>query len=290
MIARIEDYYDFSPSPFIRPGDIFQNLPTFGNLPVEHCPGIVVTPACDLENCKVQTITYLPILEINRYHLTRDAFRRIQKDVSNILRKTGLSNEDIQWERTSSAIQQIDGWRRSLAKDSAHLPEGVFDRCNRLLDYATAVFLSDDDFECAAVQKDISGEKAFSSNMTKLRDNSLANDTFFLPSSKVFLDTNAVTKNSLVMFRYPLTLPLEIIEMAGDIGISTWDEGVIEGILPKEQCLILGKKRPIKTQRLNFRYFSDLLSRYLSLYLRFGVPNLNELSKTSVLTEMLEGR
>jgi hypothetical protein len=54
-------------------GDIWSNLPTHGLLKENYLPGIVITPACDLANDKVETITYLPVISISNF-LTTSSF------------------------------------------------------------------------------------------------------------------------------------------------------------------------------------------------------------------------
>jgi len=63
----MQDYYDLSPSSGNSQGDIWVDLPTHGLLGPNAVTGIVITPACDLANSKVETITYLPVVPVCRF-------------------------------------------------------------------------------------------------------------------------------------------------------------------------------------------------------------------------------
>src|SRR5437868_5830059 len=66
-------YYDSLPSSEHLPNDIWTCLPTHNLLRCQRTTGIVITPACDLANAKVDTITYLPVISV-RHWLTTTAF------------------------------------------------------------------------------------------------------------------------------------------------------------------------------------------------------------------------
>ena len=61
------DYYELYPSADHQSGDIWTDLPTHGVLCAARLPCVVITPACDLMNRKVETLTYLPIVSVGTY-------------------------------------------------------------------------------------------------------------------------------------------------------------------------------------------------------------------------------
>jgi len=75
MVAGVkttgQSYYDALASMEQQVGDIWKGLPAFGHLRKHSVTGIVITPACDLANRKVETITYLPIIPVRDYLLSR---------------------------------------------------------------------------------------------------------------------------------------------------------------------------------------------------------------------------
>lgn len=65
--ATAKHYYNSHPSGDHATGDIWANLPSHGLLRETFVPGLVITPACDLAQSKVETITYLPIVEVHEW-------------------------------------------------------------------------------------------------------------------------------------------------------------------------------------------------------------------------------
>lgn len=75
-------YYDTNPSQRHSTGDIWSGLPTHGLLQQPLLSGIVITPACDLAQAKVETITYLPILPVVDWFSSRS----FQHECTNAMR------------------------------------------------------------------------------------------------------------------------------------------------------------------------------------------------------------
>lgn len=78
-----KDYY-LPPKLDHFTGDIWKNLPTFGLLKPTFCSGIVITPACDLANSKVETLTYLPIIKISELFASRIFYPVIRSLILNL--------------------------------------------------------------------------------------------------------------------------------------------------------------------------------------------------------------
>ena len=57
---------------------------THGLLKESHLPGVVITPACDLANDKVETISYLPIIPIRNYLATTSFLPEIKNAMLGI--------------------------------------------------------------------------------------------------------------------------------------------------------------------------------------------------------------
>src|SRR5947208_622781 len=114
------DYYDLYPSLDHVPGDIWVDLPTCGVLPFQHLAGVVISPACDMANRKVETITYLPIVTVRTWFSTVAALPDIRRVVDGQWRvlNRGIL---IDWpkgfycpteEQMSAAKQEIAGLRK----------------------------------------------------------------------------------------------------------------------------------------------------------------------------------
>ncbi len=57
-------YYELTPPGDHATGDIWSDLPTHGLLKLERCAALIIPPACDLANNKVDTLTYLPVVPV----------------------------------------------------------------------------------------------------------------------------------------------------------------------------------------------------------------------------------
>src|SRR4051812_20228192 len=84
-------YYDTSPMLGNSPGDIWSGLPTHGLLGTPHVSGIVITPACDLANHKVDTVIYLPVIRVLRYYSTMAALPEIRQAIERQLGVADIS-------------------------------------------------------------------------------------------------------------------------------------------------------------------------------------------------------
>lgn len=73
------DYYEEYPSGDHHPGDIWTDLPVHGALKPSRSTSIVITPACDLLNRKVETLTYLPVVSVRDYLASRSHLQEILK-------------------------------------------------------------------------------------------------------------------------------------------------------------------------------------------------------------------
>src|SRR5712671_1245325 len=85
-----QEYYDLLPPFDHQPGDVWSSLPTYGTLRLKSVSGIVVTPACDLANRKVETITYLPIVSLQEYFSSRACLPDHLKVIDGQLTVAGL--------------------------------------------------------------------------------------------------------------------------------------------------------------------------------------------------------
>src|SRR5687767_4466012 len=88
------DYYEFFPPSEHRVGDVWVDLPTFGMLGIERVAGIVITPACDLQNCKTETITYLPIVPIRQAFTLRGFRPMVLRAIGGQAQTLGINGFD----------------------------------------------------------------------------------------------------------------------------------------------------------------------------------------------------
>jgi len=88
----VRDYYELDPPLEHAPGDIWSDLPTFGVLPADRTAGLVITPACDLSNRKVETITYLPVITVRQFGCSSTGLAATQMVCSDATSKVGTTS------------------------------------------------------------------------------------------------------------------------------------------------------------------------------------------------------
>ncbi|WP_158677501.1 hypothetical protein [Chromobacterium vaccinii] len=282
------DFYKSFPDPDHLPGDIWNGLPTFGIFSERFLRGIVITPACDLANEKCESITYLPIVSIDSY-LGSMAFRydcwleikpllsRLAgyKDIPEPGRfelwpvefldfTQGISRDMKGKSLSVEEIEKIDGYREYVL--SAHAGTAKAHHLSK--------FFKADKFKII---------------LSRLVGNSLKADVHFLPSDGLDRDYSAIEKHSLVLFRYPMSLPIECMNRAKNM----LDEREWAGYVEKNRkCLpVLSHMpiRPIKLSSLKGEFFSDLISRYLNMYIRLGSPDFEDGRICKIVDEIMEG-
>jgi hypothetical protein len=85
------DYYEQFPSADHQSGDIWANLPSHGVLGAARLACVVITPACDLVNRKVETLTYLPIVSVCAYLASRSHLPEILRATNGQLEASGIA-------------------------------------------------------------------------------------------------------------------------------------------------------------------------------------------------------
>ncbi|NRA93761.1 MAG: hypothetical protein HRU26_13980, partial [Psychroserpens sp.] len=104
-----------------------------------------------------------------------------------------------------------------------------------------------------------------------------ANDAYILP------------EYSVVMFRFPITVPFDTLGVAKDINVDssmTWDNFINNS--PDKACYKAFGELPMRGLRLNQEYLSDLLTRYISLYVRIGSPDFDSLTREDIVHKIEE--
>lgn len=271
------DYYDFFPSGDHHPGDIWVDLPTFGILPEDKLPGLVITPACDLSNRKVETITYVPIVPVSEYLVSRSSLPDIKRAVEGQLEAGGLGDllslqTGFAWPMGADidAALQIISVILSEPKTATKIKSALARAASglRLL----GSLCGDDNHQPNLSDlRTLIGSKAFEEAIRRLITNARM-DSYFLPADEQRPAWSGVRVHSVALFRFPLTLPIEVLEMAQRVSESEWKEasGRVRTRLP---CIDSIAKRPMKRQRLRARFGSDLLTRYTAMFGRLGSPD-----------------
>lgn len=109
---------------------------------------------------------------------------------------------------------------------------------------------------------------------TQVVRNALRSDLYFLPADgNGDVELSPVAKHSVVLFRYPLTVPVSVLDAAQDSSLNDWD-GAVASLGDEEPIAraFLGS-RPLKCLRLQSRFLADLLTKFVNLYSRIGSPD-----------------
>jgi len=106
--------------------------------------------------------------------------------------------------------------------------------------------------------------------------NAFRDDIHFLPREREETQLPAVEEHSVALFRYPLAVPLCVLDQAMVIPEAQWgsEMDVLSLRVPFAQhfrgC------RPTKVLRLQPEFLHDLLTRYVRVYVRVGSPDFSD--------------
>jgi hypothetical protein len=120
------------------------------------------------------------------------------------------------------------------------------------------------------------GDKQFRKILERIVRNSFSLDIHFLPSDEQDTLWSGVPRHSIVLFRYAFTVPLTVLDHAQFSEARDWTEtiGKIVSIVPAISAFAY--EYPLKRLRLKPHFLSDLLTRYVSMYVRLGSPDFTQ--------------
>jgi hypothetical protein len=277
--ARIRDYYDVIPAAGNNAGDIWSGLPTFGLLGDKPLTGIVITPACDLSNRKVETITYLPVVPVRAYFATLAFLPEIFRGIEGQLQAAQLPDLISAIERPGRfappPLQAIQALGQELEEASTkpcireksktavrRAMAGV-----RLLACVSGRQLVESPLDDLKL---LFGDRSFKSILKGIVNNSYRLDIHFLPSDEQDVSWSGVPEHSLVLFRYAFSAPMEIFECAQDLSLADWSATIhrLSAFAPGVSTFL--QERPMKRVSLKPHFLADLMTRYVAMYVRLG--------------------
>lgn len=275
-------YYNTLPGLAHECGDIWRDLPSFGLLGDSQCAGIVITPACDLSWQKSDTLTYLPIIPIRAFFGTDAALPVVlDRVVANL---------------TSAGYSPLPTWASEsyVAPDDTELASieaGL--AAYRASRQHSARILASLDKSASGIEiiKNIKGEgispvpalalqELFGAEWQKIKSKIITNSyspaLHFLPNDQQSSVFSGVTDHSVVLFRYPMTVPVRMLNHAQETLDSDWSEKVSTMPLSNSLKEAFRGAKPIKLLSLKSAFLSDLLTRFSSLYNRIGSPDFSD--------------
>ncbi len=277
-------FYDCMPLADHRPGDIWSGLPTFGLLPGSSTRGVVITPACDLANRKCETLSFLPIVSASQY-LGSVSFRyECWLEIESLLAKFELINQHPKPTRfeliSGAALQDIENY----SQDTKGKKISEDDRA-RLLGYCEYVKAAEAGSATASHLANFIKNDRLKGLLSRLVTNSMKADIHFLPAEGSSAEYSPTPDHSVVLFRYPLTVPIDLLDRAQNSSFALWQASVAaEG--ERRSVLASMPNWPIKLAMLKGEFFADLISRYLNMYIRLGSTDFQEQSVRDIAEEI----
>jgi len=278
------NFYDPLPTANHRTGDIWRDLPTFDNLGRSTSRGVVITPACDLANRKAETITYLPVITAKEY-LVSPAFRfecwqEIYPVLSRLEHFPALT-PPTRYQLVSAAdLSHVVNVKRDAAGKALTDPEK-----SRLMAYLKYVEASVQGTATVDhLQKFIKSDK-WNAYLNKLVTNALKPDVHFLPKDGKPAAYSAISEHSVVLFRYPLSIPIASLEVAQSVVEAQWatQRENCKAVLPTLRHMPIW---PIKLASLRGEFLGDMLSRYVNMFIRLGSSDFSERSVQEMSIEI----
>lgn len=286
--ASAADYYDRNPSLEHVPGDIWSGLPTFGLLPDVCCHGLVITPACDLANNKVETVTYLPIVPVSSY-LQMAGFRpELVRAINGQLELAGIppasrlpkafipEPQQISQAEAAISLRQQAGLGKTESEALTRASHGL-----GILNCATF----GDPKQVMKSLTTLFGGKELDRILGKVVKNSHI-DLHFLPADGQKREWSGVHSHSVALLRYAVSIPAVILDDAQDIQIADWPARM-RLLQPKVPAAAMCmSEKPLKRSALRGRFLSDLLTRYVALFVRLGSPDFSNDTIGTFVTDL----
>ncbi len=288
-----KSYYESLPDSKPSCGDIWTNIPSCGLLPLDFVTAISISPACDISNFKTETLTFLPIVPVSQYFLTVGFLPIIRREVLERLKSADLdlemhwpetgyyrpSGHDINKEitrlnRLLSAPKKAKGWDAHVKRAIAGL--------SVVAGMSIAADVDYDDLSLLLGQK-------WEVTKRQLIMNSYRNDVHFFPNDEQDPGMPGVKKHSLALFRYPITVPTELLLMAQDMSNDQWVTFIREQQEQHKFLRHFSAEMPVKCLSLKASFLSDLLSRFTTLYARIGSPDFTSASVEKIAEEFANG-
>jgi hypothetical protein len=277
-------FYEKLPPPDHRTGDIWRGLPTFDLFGDSSSSGVVITPACDLANKKCETVTYLPIIPVSDY-VGSPAFRHeCWQEITQVLSRLPDYGAIVPPSRYGLICDADLGCLVQPGKDAngKPLPEADLARLSAYQEYVTASRCGNASMKHL---KSFIKPERLASLLSKLATNALKPDIHFLPQDGQPQSYSAVPVHSVVLFRYTLTIPISALQLAQDCTEAQWSVRQKESA-PAVPALKHMPSWPIKVASLRGEFLSDLISRYLNMYIRLGSTDFSEESVRSMIHEI----
>jgi hypothetical protein len=267
-------FYSLSPDGYHTTGDIWIGLPSLGLLPQRTVSGLIVTPACDLANCKTETITYIPVVSINTFVLLPEFISDLSSQVNDWLKTVGSTHTigpsptfDCDYNAVITELEQYAKTKHKALSERSlhlirHLNRGETDRSvgNQGLTLATNVLGT-----------------AWGKIKAKIVRNAYRSDIYFLPKDSHNAQWSAIPTHSVALLRYLITVPTYFLNEAYSADERDWPARRAKLLAkPLHWCAQCDENHPpLRALRLEEAFLSDLLTKLVGIYVRLGAPDMD---------------
>ncbi|MBJ9144283.1 hypothetical protein I5476_09485 [Citrobacter braakii] len=279
-----KDFYQNLPSIDHETGDIWLSLPCWGVAKLDQCSGVVITPACDLSQKKAETVLILPVIPISDYLVSKAFFYDVWTELSSKIKNAG-GNVDLDSRFDNPKISHLTNFLHEIEGVKKHK-----ELYNQVIAYIDYIKYTDMDsikrkkLSSPSIEA-IFGKKRYETILKKMLTNSYKSDVHFLPAFRNAGDYSAIQNHSLALFRHAYSAPIELFDAAQMSSDSLWptDQEVLVTQIPIAKEF---KSWPIKVSKLKDEFLSDLISRYLSMFMRLGSRDFTSHTIDSFLLEI----
>jgi len=290
-----DDYYEKVPSLMHQTGDIWSSLPFHKLI---HCstPGaLVITPACDLSNRKVETITYVPVIPVTFFFQTLGFLPDVAREILGQLDQLNARDViDIPSEYVPPDASSIERARLALKdhhknKKKSDKDQQATTRVLKGLNVLEAMLGQGSNISVVNDVKTLFGEKKYRDIVQRIIKNSFKVDLYFLPSDGQPPEWSGVPEHSVALFRYPLTCPTAILDVSQDINKPDWEAEARSLQMRIPSTDMFSTTRPLKRITLRPRFVADLITRYVGVHVRIGAPDFADSTIEEFANELAKG-
>lgn len=268
-------YYEQFPSGNHQTGDIWSNIPTHGLLPIPTTAALLITPACDLQNRKTDTLVFVPIVPLTVAVKLRFFFRAFSSEMKQSL-KGLLPNLE-------SRCDFSDPDFRSLLAEELRPCAAQANKKDELARMTSWLEFCNSCDPPSTVSLPFLKDKKRNEILEKIARNSYSTDIHFFPRERWNTSYPVIHSHSIGLFRYLLTFPVEIFDAAATSTDTTWPHFIKRE--HGKRWMMFSDSLPVRSLRLQRDVLVDVITRLTSLYNRIGSDDFTDTCITHFVEE-----
>jgi hypothetical protein len=228
----------------------------------------VITPACDLSQKKTEAALVLPIIAISDYLASKGFFFDVWTELGSKIKSAGTDLTPAS-RFCNPTLPELTTFLQLIEGDKKH--ENLRGQIRAYIDYV--IYTEADSKERKKLSspciESLLGKKRYEDILKKIFTNSYKSDVHFFPAYKNAGEYSAIPVHSLALFRHAYSIPIEILD-AAQSSSQDWWAGDRESLATQSPIARVFDNWPIKASGLKDDFLSDLISRYLSMFMRLG--------------------